>query len=443
MPAQDDFDAAERAGEKSGGIGTGLSSAAESMGSGMVDVAKFKYEQQQKQQQQQKTYAMIQQLMGNPKSRQKLQQTAQDMKATGALTQQVTPLEDKEYNQQAEQMIRTMSDAQSQKMGASGMSVIGGGSEADKRAKFSALFKASGIPEPQPKVTPVMDLDKLGPTIVPDQGESDDSGNGGENVGWSANMTTGEVTIHGKEEDPVTQELKQERLEQIKTKQDSIKSIADAMQNGDQLADFTGLYGLSGPVKAELEKRGVNVAKLQLQTLGEKRLAQTLNGPQQVRLRQSIKSVQDGLDILDNLNSEFERTGIKGFNKAEIEALANGSGTKEQQQIAQQFKTQIIGLQDEFGNVIMSGNSPTDRALELGGKTFNEDYNDTTIGAATKQMRILLNTRMNAIDSVGASGGGTNPAQATLQAAGMGQSGGNSDISSMSDDQLRKLAGGG
>lgn len=188
-------------------------------------------------------------------------------------------------------------------------------------------------------------------------------------------------------------------------KNQNTKDIADAMENGSQLADFKSLYGLAGPVKAELSRRGVNVAKLQLQATAENKLAQTLNGPQQVRLRQSVDSVLQGLDELDSLNSEFDRTGIKLFNKGKLEFLANGGGTPEQQEIAQRYKTQMIGLQDEFGNVVMAGNSPTDRALELSAKIFNSDFNNTAISASTKQMRRLLSMRKSAIDNVGSNSG--------------------------------------
>lgn len=184
-------------------------------------------------------------------------------------------------------------------------------------------------------------------------------------------------------------------------KKENALQIADAIENGDQLADFKSLYGLAGPVKAELSRRGVNVANLQLQAVAEIKLAQTLNGPQQRRLLQSIDSVMGGLDELDNLNSEFQRTGIKVFNKGQLEALANGAGTPEQQDVAQRFKTQIIGLQDEFGNVVMGGNSPTDRALELAGKIFNSDFNNTSITSSAKQMRRLLNMRKSAITNSG------------------------------------------
>lgn len=213
-----------------------------------------------------------------------------------------------------------------------------------------------------------------------------------------------------------------------KDKKENATAIADAIENGDQLADFQSLYGLAGPVKAELEKRGVNVNKMQLDTIAEKKLAQTLNGPQQTRLRQSIQSVTDGLDVLDNLNQEFKRSGIKAFNKGEIEALANGSGTKEQQELAQRFVTQITGLQDEFGNVIMSGNAPTDKALELAGRIFKSDYNDTSLSASIKQAKQLLSIRRAAIENVGAVGvrgqienQSGNPAKQTLNATpGMG-----------------------
>lgn len=188
------------------------------------------------------------------------------------------------------------------------------------------------------------------------------------------------------------------QIKEAEKKQNAM-DIADAIETGDQLADFKSLYGLAGPVKAELSRRGVDVAKLQLQATAETKLAQTLNGPQQVRLKQSIDSVLSGLDELDNLNEEFGRYGIKAFNKGQLEFLANGGGTKEQQDLAQRFKTQMIGLQDEFGNVVMGGNSPTDRALELAGKIFNSDFNNAAISGATKQMRRLLSMRKSAIDN--------------------------------------------
>ena len=189
-----------------------------------------------------------------------------------------------------------------------------------------------------------------------------------------------------------------------KDKLDNAKSIADAIENGEQLADFKSLYGLAGPVKAELSRRGVDVRKLQLQATAETKLAQTLQGPQQVRLRQSIDSVLQGLNELESINQEFDRFGIRIFNKAKITALVNGAGSKEQQDVAQRFVTQMIGLQDEFGNVIMSGNSPTDQALKLAGNIFKSDYNNTSVKASISQARRLLTMRRTAIENVGVSG---------------------------------------
>src|SRR4029078_515421 len=42
-------------------------------------------------------------------------------------------------------------------------------------------------------------------------------------------------------------------------KKENAKQIADDIQSGNQLADFQSLYGLAGPVKAELQRRGVDV----------------------------------------------------------------------------------------------------------------------------------------------------------------------------------------
>ncbi len=128
----------------------------------------------------------------------------------------------------------------------------------------------------------------------------------------------------------------------------------------------------------------------------------------------------------DGLNNEFQRSGVKAFNKAQIEALANGAGTKEQQETAQKFITQISVLSDEAGSLFMNGNTPTDKSIELFQKIVSGDYNDTAIRSAIKQLKTNLNIRKNAIENTGAVGVNgpinqqQNQGQQVLQAAGMG-----------------------
>lgn len=288
-----------------------------------------------------------------------------------------------------------------------------------ERKNMMAIYKAMGIPMPKGKID-------VNPGVSMDMG-------GG--VSYTAPSKTSSL-------------IGQLGMMKEKDKKDNVAAISDAIENGDQLADFQSLYGLAGPVKAELERRGVKVGDLQLNALAEKKFVQTLNSPAQTRLRQIIPSVTDGLDILDSLNNDFQRTGIKAFNKAELEALSNGSGTKEQQEVAAKFVTQLSVLSDEAGSLFMNGNTPTDKSIELFQKIVKGDYNDTTINSAIKQLKVNLNIRKNAIEHTGAVGinGPINQDNSSSQmmnaTPGMNNQGKVPDVSTMSDDQLKALANG-
>jgi hypothetical protein len=67
-----------------------------------------------------------------------------------------------------------------------------------------------------------------------------------------------------------------------------VKDIADAIESGDQPPTLTGLYRNAAPVRAELARRGVPVARMETDWKATQRYMATLNGPQQVRLRQAI-----------------------------------------------------------------------------------------------------------------------------------------------------------
>jgi hypothetical protein len=227
------------------------------------------YQEQKQDQEKQKTFQMLQMLMGDPKSKQKLVQTSNDMKASGALTNQVTPLSDEEYNQKAGDLIKTMSDAQAQKMGVGGMSIVGVSDPAEQRKRFSALFKASGIPEPQPKITPIMDFNKMPETVYKseEQDSTDQSSGGNSNVGFNYDVSTGKLTLHGKETSPEAQAMKEQTMAMSKQR----------LQDQEESKNSTIATSLNKQINPMNANRGSQLGRIGETTIRSRRALDLLN----------------------------------------------------------------------------------------------------------------------------------------------------------------------
>lgn len=180
---------------------------------------------------------------------------------------------------------------------------------------------------------------------------------------------------------------------------DDASAVADAIQNGDQPPTVQGLYRNAGPVRAELAKRGVPLASMELDWKAVSRHIQTLNGPQQERLRQSISSASDMLDKIDGLYQEWTQiaptSGYKILNRAALTAMKNLPGRPGA--VATALDAQIADLTADLGNVYMGGNSPTDQSLHLAGKNLQTDWNKQTFEEALRQARLNLQIRSNSI----------------------------------------------
>ena len=178
-----------------------------------------------------------------------------------------------------------------------------------------------------------------------------------------------------------------------------VKDIADAIENGDQPPTLQGLYRNAGPVRAELARRGVPVAKMEMDWKATQRYVSTLNGPQQVRLRQAITTASDSLDKIEELYAEWQKlapaSGFKILNKAALTASMNLPGRTGA--VATALNAQIADLTSELGNVYMGGNSPTDHALSLAQKNLSADWNNETFQEGLKQARSNIKIRQNSI----------------------------------------------
>lgn len=184
------------------------------------------------------------------------------------------------------------------------------------------------------------------------------------------------------------------------------KDIADAIENGDQPPTLQGLYRNAGPVRAELARRGTPLAKMELDWKATQKHIQTLNGPQQTRLMQSVTAAGDMLDKVDDLYGQWQKlaptSGFKVLNKATLAAMKNLPG--QAGAIATALDAQIADLTADLGNVYMGGNSPTDHALSLAGKSLSGDWNKETFEEGVKQVRSNIKIRRNSIVNSGVLG---------------------------------------
>lgn len=189
-------------------------------------------------------------------------------------------------------------------------------------------------------------------------------------------------------------------LGNLVTKTD-VSNIADAIESGDQPPTLQGLYRNGAPVRAELARRGVPLARMETDWKAVQKHMATLNGAQQERLRQSITSASDMLDKIDGLYDEWSKlaptSGYKILNRASLAAMKNLPGRAGA--VATALDAQIADLTSDLGNIYMGGNSPTDHSLGLAGQNLKSEWNDETFKEASKQARANLKIRLNSINN--------------------------------------------
>jgi hypothetical protein len=164
-------------------------------------------------------------------------------------------------------------------------------------------------------------------------------------------------------------------------------------------------------LEAALQKNGVNLTSLSEDYIATQAFLKTANNSQQVRLKQAIGSVQQGVTKLQSDADAWNAGGFAPLNAANITAAASGAYGQQAQQLAVDFQQQSTIIQDELGQTFMGGNSPTDKALGLAGQVLSTNWSADTFNSAIQQLQENLGFRLNAINtvSVGGLGGATNP----------------------------------
>ena len=182
---------------------------------------------------------------------------------------------------------------------------------------------------------------------------------------------------------------------------------------GLQPPTITGSMGaFSSYIKAGLSAVGFNMVDATNEWNATQKYIASANSPTQVKLKQAITSVQQGIGQLKSDAAAWNAGGFAPLNSANMIAALSGAYGQDAQSIAADFQQQSTIIQDELGQTFMGGNSPTDKALGLAGKVFDTSWSDTTLNSALDQLDTNLGFRMNAINTVqvgGLGGDASNP----------------------------------
>ena len=103
-----------------------------------------------------------------------------------------------------------------------------------------------------------------------------------------------------------------------------IQEIATGIESGMQPPTTTGLYGKSAAVKAQLQRDGFDLTKASTDWTATQKWLATANNSQQVRLKQAISSVSQGVSKLKELSSQWNAGGFAPFNSANLKLALNG-----------------------------------------------------------------------------------------------------------------------
>ena len=185
---------------------------------------------------------------------------------------------------------------------------------------------------------------------------------------------------------------------------DEVKKIGDAIiahQQPPEISGF-GMAKIAAPLKAYLAEKGFDLTTANLDYLAQKKYMATLNGAQQVRLRQATDFAYSSLDKVEELAKLWQGGNYAPLNKVNLIAAKNGAYGPEAASIATRLDTQIADLTSELGTVYKGGNSSTDESLKLAAKNLQSDWSEKVILDVVPLIRYNLDIRKNSQKFAGA-----------------------------------------
>lgn len=184
------------------------------------------------------------------------------------------------------------------------------------------------------------------------------------------------------------------------------KDIAQAIIDGDQPPDLSRLYGDAPKVRAELARKGFNLTKSLQDWNATQRYLSSLNGPQQLRFRQAVESMDGYLTSIESLAKQWQGGKFPLLNKASLSLAKNGAYGPKAASIATQLETQIADATADLAVVYRGGGTATSDALKLAEKNLKSDWSQKVLLDNVKLIRDNIKIRKGSMNpgAVGVSG---------------------------------------
>jgi len=181
------------------------------------------------------------------------------------------------------------------------------------------------------------------------------------------------------------------------------KAIAAGIRRGEFPPDISQ-YGrpVQGAIASELAKPGpnqeapFNLANAQRIWASQKRLNSTMNGGQQVRLDESIKSGLAMYDKVDEIADEWKGMGLGVLSRANLKAAMEGAQGPKAAEVANRLTGQIGQLTSDVATIEQGGLTPTNEARAVAEKSMQAWWGTGTIKAMTAQGRANMKIRETA-----------------------------------------------
>ncbi len=148
---------------------------------------------------------------------------------------------------------------------------------------------------------------------------------------------------------------------------------------------------------AEAHRQGVNLVKLNEDWSATQKYLGTLNGAQQVRLRQAVNFTKESLPLVEDLAKEWDAGRFPLLNAANLKLAKNGAFGQKAASVATKLDAQIADLTSELGTVYKGGNSSTDESLALAAKNLSSNWSKQTLLDNITQIRKNMAIRENSI----------------------------------------------
>ena len=160
---------------------------------------------------------------------------------------------------------------------------------------------------------------------------------------------------------------------------------------------------------AEAHRQKFDLAKAAQDWQATSKYLGTLNGAQQVRLRQATEQVSESVPLVRALVKEWDSAGIPVLSAANLKAAKAGTYGNKAQSLAVRLDAQIADLTSELGTVYKGGNSSTDESLKLAAKNLGADWSKQAALDALDQIEKNIVYRRNSMKLGPVTGNDANP----------------------------------